>query len=183
MRSPSLVSISVARPTSLPSLSLSAASAESGSLSVSAVVLAHPPSSIAAAPAIRSRLTVSSSPVSLNVGSVELGHEPRRLVPEALDTLELHRLVAADLVGQLRDGDGARGRGRVEAGGRRLDEAAVLRDEAPLRAPDLRVAEDVERRAAQAPQRPERLEGGREPGPELELLLEPEGAQQRRVQV
>src|SRR5262249_10326965 len=97
--SPSLVWISVATPTSLPSLSFIDAPADSGS--VSAGMLAHPENSITAL-ASRSRLTIEP-PVG-KVRSLQLRHQPSCVVPEPLDAIELDLLVAPDLVGQLGDG-------------------------------------------------------------------------------
>ncbi len=60
---------------------------------------------------------------------------------------------------------------------------AVLADQRALHLAHLRVAERIERGAAQPLHRPQGLERGREPGAEPDLLLEAQRAEQRRVQV
>src|SRR4030095_2188922 len=102
---------------------------------------------------------------------------------EPLEVLHLEGFVAPDLVRQFRDGHGPIMGLGTEARQRRLDQAPILTDERPLDAPDLGVPEDVERGAAKPAEPPERLERRCEPGAELQLLLEPERAEERWMQV
>src|SRR5262249_32836434 len=114
----------------------------------------------------------------------DLEAEPTHLVTEALHVAELDVLVAADDVGQVRQLHGALVALGRERGQRLLDEGAVLADELTLDATDLGRAERIERGAAQAPQSDQRPERGIEPAlAELQLVLEPHGAQQGRVEL
>src|SRR5262245_40777261 len=143
MRTPSEVSIRVATPTSLPSLSLRAAPADSGAISLA--VLAHPVSAAIATPSSHSRLTVAS-PLGASFPSVELRNEPRRLVPELGGAVELDLLVTPDRVGQLGDRHGGVVVGRAQLRQDRLDHLPVFADEVALEPADHRVAENIERR-------------------------------------
>src|SRR5512138_3776826 len=72
---------------------------------------------------------------------------------EALDAAQLDLLVAANHVRQLRELYGALVGGRPEVVQGLLDQAAVFADQRALDAPHMGVAEDVQGRAAQPPQR------------------------------
>src|SRR5204863_2728922 len=102
---------------------------------------------------IMSRATVSASRCSASQTRgvtrarrlPELARQTLRLRPEPLHVAELDVLVAADDVGQPRDlGDGTVRRG-IEVHERVLDHGLVLADQLALHAPDLGVAEQVER--------------------------------------
>src|SRR6185503_5192629 len=99
MRTPSGCWIRVATPTCLPSLSLSVASPESGALSS---MVAHP-ASISAAPTTSARLTVECPPGSCGLSGLREQRRGRLAIPRHV--VQLHLLVAADLVGQLRQGN------------------------------------------------------------------------------
>src|SRR3990172_5482543 len=99
---------------------------------------------------------------------------------EALHVPELDVFVAADQIGQIRELDRALVGPVGEIGQRLLDEAPVLADEGALDLSPLGAAERVEGRAAEAPQSGEQAERPVEPCPELDLFLEPQGAQDRK---
>src|SRR5262249_13338939 len=105
------------------------------------------------------------------------------LIAEALDVAELDLLVAANQVRQARDLDHPLVALRRQTDERLLDESAVLARELALDPSDCRKAEGVEWRAAQPLHPSEHAEDRREPRAELELLLEPERPEQRRVEV
>src|SRR5207253_455344 len=105
------------------------------------------------------------------------------LVPEALDVTELDLLVAADQIGQTRELHGALVAFGRETDQRLLDERAILAGQLPLDPSHRGEAEGIERRAAQHLHPGEHAEDRSEPGAELELLLEAEGSEQRRVEV
>ena len=106
-----------------------------------------------------------------------------RFLPEAGHVAELDALVAADQVGQAREPHGRLvGLGR-ERGERLLDERPVLGDERPLQPPHPRVAEGIERGAAQAAQADEEAKERLDPPPHRDLSPEAHRAQSRRLEV
>src|SRR6266508_6505154 len=115
--------------------------------------------------------------------SAEAGDQLRRAGAKLSHVVELDVFIAANDVRQIAEGDRRVVGGGRERAERPLDEPAVLADERALLAPHPGIAEDVERRAAQSLHRAERLESRPEPGAQPDLLLEPERAQEWRVQV
>ena len=92
-------------------------------------------------------------------------------------------LVAADQVRQARELHGALVALGREAAQRALDQAAVLADERALDPAHLRVAERIERGAAQTPHRDQQPEHPLEPRAERELPLHAERPQERRMEL
>src|SRR5207245_493103 len=104
------------------------------------------------------------------------------LVPEALDVAELDLLVAADQIRQTRELHRALVAFGRETDQHLLDERAILAGQLALDPSHGGEAKGIES-AAQSLHPGEHAEHGSEPWAELELVLEAERSEQRRVEV
>src|SRR5258705_5516668 len=102
-------------------------------------------------------------------------------VAEALDVAELDLLVASDHIGQPGKLHRPLVALRRETDQRLFDEGPILADQLPLDPAHRSEPEGIERRAAQHLHAGQHTEDRAEPRAELELLLETERAEHRRV--
>src|SRR3990170_6581310 len=102
---------------------------------------------------------------------------------DRLHVVELDLLVPPDTIGEAGDLENEGIGLAVEVLERRLEQGRVPGDEAPLLPANGGVAEDVPRRAPEAPPRAEQAENRDEPGAERQLSLDTQRPEQRRLEV